>query len=56
MQRDYNVITITHFLVKIYFSLIRLLKSKKKKLALASHKPIKILQFLSRGKIKKCLT
>ena len=33
MQRDYSaVITMTHFLAKIYFSLIRVLKSKKKKL------------------------
>ena len=29
-----TVITMTHSLVKIYFSVIRILKSKKKKLAL----------------------
>ena len=65
----------THFLIEIYFSLIRVLKSKKNKLVLAFfpllsrsrnmigrfmktslHKPIKILQFLSRGKIQKYLT
>ena len=65
----------THFLIEIYFSLIRVLKSKKNKLALtffpllprsrnmirrfmktSLHKPIKILQFLSRGKIQKYLT
>ena len=40
------VITMTHFLAKIYFSLIRVLKSRV---------PIKILQFLSRAKIQKCL-
>ena len=34
MQRDYNSFNYDTFLVKIYFSLIRVLKSKKKKVAL----------------------
>ena len=64
MQRDYNG----------YFSLIRVLKSKKKETGTNTvllswkgnmigwfiktylHKPIKIVQFLSRGEIQKCLT
>ena len=57
-----------------YFPLIKVVKSKKKKVTLTSfyclsqenmigrfmktylYKPIKILQFLSRGKTQKCLT
>ena len=34
MQRDYNGYTYDTFLAKIHFSLIRVLKRKKKKLAL----------------------
>ena len=34
MQRDYNRYNYATFLAKNYFSLIRVLKSKKKKLAL----------------------
>ena len=36
MQRDYNGYNYHTFSAKIYFSLVRVLKSKKKKLALAS--------------------
>ena len=36
MQIDYNAYNYDTFLVKIYFSLIRVLKSKKKRLALTS--------------------
>ena len=36
MQRDYTVITMTQYLAKTIFSLVRILKSKKKKLEIVS--------------------
>ena len=45
------VITMTHFLAKIYFPIMIGWFMKT-----YLHKPIKILEFLSRGKIQKCLT
>ena len=73
MQTDYNGYRYHTFLAKAYFPLMKVLKTKKKKLVLILFycpyqetclsdllKPICInqsrLQFLSHGKIEKCLT
>ena len=74
MKRNYSGCNYNTFKAKIYFSITKVLKSRKKiagtNFVLLSrsrdmiglfmktfiHKPMKILQFFSRGEIKKCLT